>query len=122
MNDCPRRYSWKESGLSVSFNHSETPRKMKVLRGVLLLKRLFQRFEHTDIAAVGTGVAEATVQMFETECFGLLYRQRWIVQAYAFEMIDFVIAEAFTDNVGDSQVIVRAYWPDPDRKISLAEK
>ncbi|NWC64401.1 hypothetical protein HX778_15460 [Cedecea sp. P7760] len=60
--------------------------------------------------------------MFETECFGLLYRQRWIVQAYAFEMIDFVIAEAFTDNVGDSQVIVRAYWPDPDRKISLAEK
>jgi hypothetical protein len=20
MNDCPRRYSWKESGLSVSFN------------------------------------------------------------------------------------------------------
>jgi hypothetical protein len=39
MNDCPRRYSWKESGLSVSFNHSETPRKMKVLRGVLHFRK-----------------------------------------------------------------------------------
>jgi hypothetical protein len=39
MNDCPRRYSWKESGLSVSFNHSGTPRKMKVLRGVLHFRK-----------------------------------------------------------------------------------